>query len=120
VDALIAGWTSRILRDDAVAALRAEGLMAGPVLDDADALADPHLAVRGYFLEVEHEDAGSHRYPGMPYRFRDAALSVRLPPVRLGEHNERIYRDLLGYSDEEIARLEERGHIGTAYAPHIK
>lgn len=120
VDRLIAGWTRRTPREQAVAALWAEGLMAGPVLDDADALADPHLAARGYFLEIDHADAGRHLYPGMPYRFRNAALSVRLPPVRLGEHNTAIYRDLLGYPDEQIARLEQRGHIGTAYAPHIK
>jgi crotonobetainyl-CoA:carnitine CoA-transferase CaiB-like acyl-CoA transferase len=120
VDRLIAGWTRQMDRDEAVARLRAEGLMTGPVLDDADAMADPHLAARGYFLEVEHADAGRHRYPGMPYRFHNAGLSVRLPPVRLGEHNEYVYKRLLGLSQAEYARLEERGHIGTDYAPEIR
>jgi len=120
VDQLIAGWTRSLPRDEAVARLRAAALMAGPVLDDADLMADPHLAARGYFLEVPHEEAGTHRYPGMPYRFRNAPLTVRRPPVRLGEHNGRIYKELLGISDAEYAALEAEGHIGTEYAAHIK
>lgn len=120
VDRFITGWTSTLSREEAVERLRREGLMAGPVLDDADALADPHLAAREFFVEIEHAEAGRHRYPGLPYRFRNAELGVRLPPVRLGEHNEQLYKDLLGFSDKEYERLTAAGHIGTEYAPHIR
>jgi crotonobetainyl-CoA:carnitine CoA-transferase CaiB-like acyl-CoA transferase len=94
--------------------------MAGPVLDDADAMTDPQLEARRYFVQIPHEDAGTHRYPGFPYRFQSAELSVRLPPVRLGEHNEYVYKQLLGVSEEEYAELEAEGHIGTEFAPHIR
>ena len=94
--------------------------MAGPVMDDADAVADPHLAAREYFVEVDHVDAGRHRYPGFPYRFTNNPLEVRRPPVRLGEHNEYVYKELLGISEEEYRELEAEGHIGTEYAPHIR
>jgi crotonobetainyl-CoA:carnitine CoA-transferase CaiB-like acyl-CoA transferase len=120
IDRLIASWTCGLSREEAVARLRAEGLMAGPVLDDADISVDPHLAERNYFLEVTQEDAGTHRYPGMPYRFARAKIGVRHPPVRLGEHNEYVYKTLLGVSDEEYAELEAEGHIGTEFAPHIR
>ena len=120
IDERIAAWTRVTDRDDAVARLRAEGVTAGPVLDDADAYADPHLAERGYFVEMTQEDVGTYSYPGMPYRFARAELSVRRPPVRLGEHNHEIYRELLGVGEEEYRRLEADGHIGTEYAPHIR
>lgn len=120
VDRLISCWTRSLPREEAVARLRAEGLMAGPVLDDADTLRDPQLAARGYFVEVPHAEAGAHRYPGMPYQFIGKPLRVRHPPVRLGEHNAQIYRDLLGLADEEYAALTAAGHIGTEYAPHIR
>jgi crotonobetainyl-CoA:carnitine CoA-transferase CaiB-like acyl-CoA transferase len=81
---------------------------------------DEHLAARAYFVEVAHEDAGTHRYPGFPYRFTNVELTVRRPPVRLGEHNEYIYKELLGISDAEYAELEADGHIGTEFAPHIR
>jgi crotonobetainyl-CoA:carnitine CoA-transferase CaiB-like acyl-CoA transferase len=120
VDDLIAAWTGSLTREEAVDRLRREGLIAGPVNDDADLMADPHLAARGYFMEVDHADAGRHRYPGPPYRFQEAPLAVRLPPARLGEHNEYVYKTLLGIGDEEFAELERRGHIGMDYAPEIR
>lgn len=119
LDRLIAGWTAKLDRDEAVERLRKEGIMAGPVLDDADAVQDRHLNERGFFLEIDQVDTGRHRYPGFPYRFKNAELGVRHPPVRLGEHNEYIYRELLGISEEEYAELEEDGHIGMDYAPEI-
>lgn len=120
IDRLISAWTQARLREDAVTALREADLMAGPVLDDADASADPHLAARGYFVEMNQEDTGTHRYPGFPYRFTNNPLEARRPPVRLGEHNEYVYKELLGVSDEEYRELETEGHIGTEYAPHIR
>lgn len=119
VDALIAGWSATLAREEAVARLRAAGLMAGPVLDDADVIADPHLNAREYFLWIAQDDVGMHLYPGFPYRFRNAQLGVRLPPVRLGEHNEYVYKTLLGVTDDEYRAFEAEGHVGMEYAPHI-
>ncbi len=120
LDQSICEWTRQLTREDAVERLRAAGILAGPVLDDADLFEDPHLAARGYFLEIDHADAGTHRYPGFPYRLKRAELGVRSPPVRLGEHNEYVYKELLGVTDEEYASLEAEGHIGTEFAPHIR
>jgi hypothetical protein len=39
--------------------------------------------------------------------------------VRLGEHNREIYGGLLGYSEDEIIALEQKGLVGTAYPPEI-
>ena len=33
-----------------------------------------------------------------------------------GQDNEYVYRELLGYSEEEYASFEAAGHIGTDYA----
>jgi crotonobetainyl-CoA:carnitine CoA-transferase CaiB-like acyl-CoA transferase len=119
VDELISSWTRRHDRDQVVAILRAADLLAAPVLDDASALADPHLAEREYFLDLDQEDAGRHRYPGWPFRFREASLSARHPPVRLGEHNEYVYKEILGVPDAEYRELEAEGHIGVEYLPGI-
>jgi crotonobetainyl-CoA:carnitine CoA-transferase CaiB-like acyl-CoA transferase len=64
-------------------------------------------------------DTGTYRYPGPGYRFRNAGLAPRLPPVRLGEHNEYVWRDLIGV-DDDYRRLEDEGAIGTEYAPNIR
>ena len=119
-DELLSSWLAERDRDGVVDLLRAAGIQAGPVLDDADAHADEHLRARGYFLEISQRDTGTYRYPGFPYRFTENTLTVRHPPCMLGEHNEYVYKELLGVTDDEYARLERDGHIGTEYAPHIQ
>ena len=37
----------------------------------------------------------------------------------LGEHNEYVYKTLLGYSDEEYARFEEEGHVTRDFDPSV-
>ena len=41
------------------------------------------------------------------------------PPVRLGEDNEYIYKQVLGLTEEEYANLESLGQIGMDYHPHV-
>ena len=51
---------------------------------------------------------------------RNAPLSVRRGPVRLGEDNEQVYRELLGIDRGEYEKLVETGHIGIDFAPHVR
>jgi crotonobetainyl-CoA:carnitine CoA-transferase CaiB-like acyl-CoA transferase len=120
LDPLIERFTLQYDHREAADLLQRHGVPAGPVLDDADAFDDPQLRARGFFVPVDHADAGRHLYPGMPWKMLQTPLTVRTPPVRLGEHNEYVYKELLGYSDDEYRALEAEGHIGTEYAPHIR
>jgi crotonobetainyl-CoA:carnitine CoA-transferase CaiB-like acyl-CoA transferase len=120
LDERLAAWTSGLPREEAVDRLRAEGLPAGPVLDDADVFVDPHMTERGFFWEITQADTGTYRYPGPGYQFRSAPLRPRLPPVRLGEHNEYVWRELIGVDEDDYRRLEDEGSIGTEYAAEIK
>ena len=98
--------------------LQAVGVAAGAVMDQRDAFADPHLQERGIFEEVYHEDVGgSHLYVGAPYKMSDMPIKIRRGPVRLGEDNEYVYKQVLGVSDEEYAELERMGHIGMDFPP---
>jgi hypothetical protein len=46
-------------------------------------------------------------------------VTVRQAPVALGEHNEYVYRELLGVSDAEYERLRAAGHISMDFDPSI-
>jgi thiamine monophosphate synthase len=37
----------------------------------------------------------------------------------LGEHNEYVYKEVIGVSGEEYAELEKAGHIGMDFIPSI-
>src|SRR5262249_34667949 len=119
LDELISAWTRSLSREEAVERLRAEGLPAGPVLDDADVFVDPHMTERGFFWEIAQADPGTYRSPGPGSRFRNATPRPRFPPVRLGEHNEYVWRELIGVDEDEYRRLEDAGAIGTEYAAGI-
>ena len=100
--------------------LQSVGVAAGPVMDQRDAYEDPHLNEREVFEEVYQEDTGTHRYPGAPYKMSETPVRIRRGPVRLGQDNQYVYQELLGYTAQEYAMLEEEGHIGMDYHPDVK
>jgi len=120
MDTLIEEWTGQNNHYDLMFRLQKEGVPAGPVIFEDDAYTDSHLKERNFFQEVTHEECGTHMYPTFGFRMSRTPNSIRRPPVRLGEHNEYIYKELLKVSDEEYQQLEEEGHIGMDYAPEIR
>lgn len=73
-------------------------------------LASPHLKDRGYFVEVDHPVTGKIIYPGAQVKMGDLPYELKPAPL-LGEHNEEIYGDRLGYSKEGLVKLREQGVI---------
>ena len=113
LDAHIAEWTQTRDHYEVMRLLQAAGVAAGPVMDQRDAFADPHLSARGIFEDVYHEDVGgSHLYVGAPFKMSETPARIRRGPVRLGQDNEYVYKQILGVSDAEYAELERAGHIG--------
>ena len=70
---------------------------------------DEHLKERGFFVEMDHQEAGKLRYPSVPFRFSETESSTRVSAPLLGQHNNEVYGDGLGYSGEELARLRRKG-----------
>ena len=120
IDEQISQWTRSLEPQQVMRLLQEKGVAAGLVMDQRDAYADPHLNERGAFEEAYQEDTGRHLYPGAPYKMSETPSKIRRGPVRLGEDNKYVYQELLGYSAEEYAVLEEEGHIGMDYHPDVK
>jgi crotonobetainyl-CoA:carnitine CoA-transferase CaiB-like acyl-CoA transferase len=119
LDKLVEAWT---LQHDNMALmhlLQKEGVPAGAVFNAEDAYNDPHLKDRGFFQQMTQEDCGTHLYHGLTWKASKTPNRLRLPPCRLGEHNEYVYKKVIGVSDEEYARLEAEGHIGMDFIPSI-
>jgi crotonobetainyl-CoA:carnitine CoA-transferase CaiB-like acyl-CoA transferase len=117
LDKIIEEWTSQFDHRDVMNRLQEAGIAAGAVLDDRDAYNDPHLKAREFFQELTHPDVGTHPYPGLMWKASKTPNKIRTPPVCLGEHNEYVYKDLLGVSDEEYEKLKQEGHVGTDPVP---
>ena len=119
LDRRIEEWTKQHDHDAIMYMLQKDGVPAGAVLDSGDCFIDPHLKERGFFEPLTQAECGTHLYPGLSWRMSKTPNKLRLPPCRLGEHNEYVYKQVIGVSDEEYARLEAEGHIGMDFVPEI-
>ena len=108
LDEFISAWTRQHSHIEAMHLLQKAGVPAGAAMNAPELVSDPHLADRGFFLDIEHPEAGKHRYCGLPIKFsKTPAISTRPAPC-LGEHNEYVLGELLGMSEKEIKDLEEQ------------
>ncbi|HYJ17389.1 MAG TPA: CoA transferase [Candidatus Limnocylindria bacterium] len=95
-------------RGDWLKILDAHDVPAAPLYDVAEVLDDPQVKHLGLIEEVEHPKAGKLKFVGGPVRFDDLAKDKAQPPPLVGEHSERILREL-GHNDAAIQQLVTQG-----------
>ena len=69
------------------------------------------MKARGIITSIEHPTAGTVRSPGFPVKLSKTPGTVRMPAPLLGQHNEEVLTQLLGYSKEEVEALRKEGVI---------
>jgi crotonobetainyl-CoA:carnitine CoA-transferase CaiB-like acyl-CoA transferase len=111
----INGWSRQHSVAHVVAALEAQGVPVAPVRHPEDALIDPRVVARHEAVPVAHPSYGSQvdlRTAGIPIVFSDADTGFDdVTPIQVGEHNDRVLAETLGYDGARIAALRERGVI---------
>jgi len=91
--------------------MRAAGIPSGPVNDFAEAFGEPQVKARNMMIEVEYPQDERVRMPGNPVKLSETDVDSYTPSPRLGEHTQKIFGELLGRSDAEIAELGRTGAI---------
>jgi benzylsuccinate CoA-transferase BbsF subunit len=111
LDARVADWTRTRSPREVMDQCQAVGIPSGMVATGEDLVNDPHLAARGFLVELEHARLGRQRLPGSPVRFSRGRTDVwRFGPL-LGEDNAYVFETILGLSAEEVAAGQESGAI---------
>lgn len=114
LDGIIEAWTSTHTTDEVVAELDGRNVPVGPVRFPQDAVVDPRVLERRETVPIPHPVYGAIEDvygPGIPIVFSDSSAGLDRPAPLLGEHNDEIYRGLLGYSEEKVKLLEQDGAI---------
>ncbi len=111
LDARLAGWTRDFEAHELMAKLQGAGVEAGAVQNLVDLQEDPQLARRGHFQELEHVHLGPVRLEHYGIRLSESPPRISSPGPNLGEHNDYILGELLGYSPGEIDSMSERDII---------
>jgi len=111
INAIVADWCRRRTARELAAILERHEVPFGVAYSAADIFADPHIAARGDIVAVDDPVVGPVRMQGVYPRFSRTPGAIRRGAPRLGEHNDEVYRQLLGLSAEELAALEREGVI---------
>jgi crotonobetainyl-CoA:carnitine CoA-transferase CaiB-like acyl-CoA transferase len=104
LDEAVSAWTATRPAATVQAELIALGVAAHAVQSSAECLADPQLAARRHFLELEHPDRLC-LVENARFRLRRTPARVERRAPFLGEHTVDVLGDLLGYDTDRIADL---------------
>ncbi|MCP4228405.1 MAG: CoA transferase [Actinomycetia bacterium] len=111
---IIEAWMAGFDTDaEVLATLEFHRVPCGPVLNPADAVHHPYFVERGAIRQISDPLAGSFHVPGFPIRFSNAVMDPDLMTPNLGQHNAEVFGDVLGYDEEQLAGLAERGILGS-------
>jgi crotonobetainyl-CoA:carnitine CoA-transferase CaiB-like acyl-CoA transferase len=109
IDEAVTAWSRGVERDAAAEQLLAAGVPAAPVLELAERDVHPHWVARGFRLHHDGDGFDECDIYATPWLLSATpATMVRTTP-KLGEHNDYVFRELLGLDDDTVARLVEDG-----------
>ncbi len=112
LDKEMVGWTSRFTAEDVFKKLQENGVQAGIVANIGDIFSDPQLSYRKFWVPVDHPEIGTCHPAGQPFLFSKTPFKIDKPAPVMGEHNEFVFKKLLGLSEEEYDKLVQEGVIG--------
>ncbi len=108
LDAFIERFTRSLTSSEAIARLERAGVPAAEVRDPSAAARDPRVIKRGETVPLAHPKYGAVEDVygmGMPILFSGSSVGFDQPPPELGEHNDMVYGQILGYTSERISEL---------------
>jgi len=111
LDARLAEWTRERTGWEATEILQRAGVAAFPVYGLDEQAADPHFQARGLMARPEHPRIGPMQVYAHPIKLGATPGGVTATAPMLGEHNDHVFRELLGLSAVEIERLRAEGVI---------
>ncbi len=111
VDQHVGEWTARYDRADLLRICEEAQVPCGPIYSIDEIFEDPQYAARGNILTMHDERVGELPIPNLVPRLSDTPGQVRSLGPSLGQHNDEVFKGLLGMSDAQLRALREAGVI---------
>ncbi len=107
----VEAWTMTRTKFEVMEICNPLDIPVGPILSMKEIAEEPSLRETGTIVEVDHPTRGKYLSVGMPVKLSDSPAEVKRSPL-LGEHNEEILREVLGYSHDDVAAIMTSGAMG--------
>ncbi len=112
VRAVIEAWLQTFPDDATPLRLLADARVpSAPILDIPQVPEHPQIKARGLFQDVPHPELGSTPVARSPFHLSTMEMQIPFRAPYLGEHNEEILREHLGYTPAHLASLYADGVI---------
>ena len=108
---VIQEWTRSYTTKEVVELLLENGVPASPINNLAQVVEDPHAQAREMVVHVQHPAAGDTVLNGSQFKMSETDPQIERPAPLLGQHNEEVYRELLGLSAGQIDELAKQGIV---------
>ena len=93
------------------ATLEEHGIPYGGIYRAPEMLEDAHFKAREAIISVAHPVFGELKMQNVAPKLSMTPGQVRTPGPELGQHNDEVYKDLLGMDETQLAELHQRGVI---------
>ncbi len=110
ITAMFIDFTTRFTAEELFHEGQKRNLVFIPVNDVSDLLGDPQLEASHLWTELDHREAGSLKYP-LGIFDSEEVRPASSPAPRLGQHNQSIYCDELGYQVDDLALMRANSVI---------
>ncbi|WP_042356050.1 CaiB/BaiF CoA transferase family protein [Bacillus rubiinfantis] len=104
-------WLMEHTREEILQLGKEWRIPVNPVPTFSEMLEFPQYQERNFFVDVDHPVIGKMTQPGAPYRFSETPWKITTPAPLLGEHNETIYCNQMGLTEDEMEGLAAAGVI---------
>ncbi len=111
IDAHLAEWSATRDRDPLVEELCGAGLAAAPVLEIDELHTWPQFVERGTWQNAPSFEGKDDIVYRTPWHMSDAPREVASGSPAVGEHNDFVFGEILGLSEEEVAGFQQAGVI---------
>lgn len=109
VEEALEDWLRGRTAGAAAQVLQSAGVHAHAVNTVRDLFADPQLAARGQWRRRMHEVIGEHAYCAPAFALSATPGDVGTAAPTLGQHNEAVFRGMVGLTGEEYAEYDAAG-----------
>jgi formyl-CoA transferase len=111
LDGLIGEWTKTKTVKELEALMDKSGVPSGLIYRAPEMLEDAHFKAREAIVEIADKNLGQLKMQSTFPKLSSTPGKVRWTGPELGEHNNDIYKGLLGMDDKTFSEYQERGII---------